>query len=123
MGSVGEPQLLSRSNGSSWAGALDQAAEQRQVAARQGATAVASREQEELAQLQRSHQALQNRLLLERSQLGSATGTLQVTAEFLTAVLLPLARVVYKPSTGGSRVINSGLLCLAKPCTCHARLA
>lgn len=54
------------------------------MAAPQAATAVASREQEELTQLQRAHQALQNRLLLERSQLGSATGALQVTVRFVT---------------------------------------
>lgn len=57
----------------------DQAPEQLHIeVVPQGVTAVsASREQELLAQLQRSHQALQNKLLQERSQLGTATGALQ----------------------------------------------
>lgn len=39
---------------------------------------VAPQEQAELAQLQASHLALQNRLLQERSTLGSTSGALQV---------------------------------------------
>ncbi|BDA43191.1 hypothetical protein COCOBI_04-2030 [Coccomyxa sp. Obi] len=66
-------------NSNRWAEVPDQASEQLHTeVVSWGVTATsASQEQELLAQLQRTHQALQNRLLQERSQLGTANGALQ----------------------------------------------
>ncbi len=67
-------------NSNGWAEMPDQASEQLSTEVLpQGVTATsASREQELLGQLQRTHEALQNRLMKERSQLGSAAGALEV---------------------------------------------
>ena len=86
------------------------------MAAPQVATAVASWEQEELTQLQRAHQALQNRLLLERSQLGSTAGALQVTARFVTtrsSCRSPFFSIRTNQGAGGCLLNASWLSCFA----------
>lgn len=85
-------QSLNGGNGATWPGALDEVLENGSVPTRQVTTAVASREQQELAQLQHEQQALQNRLLLERSQLGSAASALQVTCLVCLSVVPVLIR-------------------------------
>ncbi|KAK9914871.1 hypothetical protein WJX75_001641 [Coccomyxa subellipsoidea] len=98
--------VLVGGNGNSRAGAPHLAPEHRKVAAPQAATAVASREQEELTQLQCAHQALQNRLLLERSQLGSATAALQASQRQVQEY----SQLLQSPSNGAHEHV-SGALC------------